>query len=191
MRWGVIDIHLRTLYKQSNQKMISIFRHRRRTDGAAFDALFRASYASLYRHAFALLNDAEDSRDVVGEVFARVLEKEMACDELEPAYLMTMVHNKALDLLRHRKVEDEARQSLSYEYRMLLQPEGEREERLTEILRFIETQLTPQTQKILRMCYAEKMSYKEVAQELNISTQAVNKHISQALKALRQRFNPQ
>lgn len=138
-----------------------------------------------------MLNDAEDSRDVVGEVFARVLEKEMACDELEPAYLMTMVHNKALDLLRHRKVEDEARQSLSYEYRMLLQPEGEREERLTEILRFIETQLTPQTQKILRMCYAEKMSYKEVAQELNISTQAVNKHISQALKALRQRFNPQ
>lgn len=169
--------------------MISIFRHKRRSSDEEFDELFRSSYPSLYRYAYSLLRDEDDSRDVVSEVFVKVLEKKLK-ETVTVGYLMTMVHNKALDKLKLQKVEDEARQRLLHDYKLFLETDELKEERLNAILQFVENELTPQTQRILRMCYAEKKSYKEVAAELDISIQAVNKHISQALKKLRNRFNP-
>lgn len=170
--------------------MISIFRHKQRKEDDEFDELFRSSYQSLYHHAYSLVHDAEDSRDIVSEVFVRIL-KTKDRDKTNVGYLMAMVHNKALDVLRNRKVEDEARQMMLHDYQTFMQPDWHKEERLKEILHFIETELTPQTQRILQMCYKDKKSYKQVAEELNISIQAVNKHISQALRKLREKFNPQ
>ena len=169
--------------------MISIFRHKRRSSDEEFDELFRSSYPSLYRYAYSLLRDEDDSRDVVSEVFVKVLEKKPKTTNMT-GYLMAMVHNRALDKLKQQKVENEARQRLLQDYKLFLEADELKEERLKAILQFVENELTPQTQRILRMCYAEKKSYKEVAAELDISIQAVNKHISQALKKLRERFNP-
>lgn len=104
---------------------------------------------------------------------------------------MAMVHNKCIDKIRQNRAEDEARLRMAREYQLYIEVDKNREERLNEILNYVETELTPQTRTILRMCYDEKKSYKEVANELNISIQAVNKHISQALKKLRERFNPE
>lgn len=169
--------------------MISIFRHKRRSPDEEFDELFRSSYPSLYRYAYSLLRNEDDSRDVVSEVFVKVLEKKLKAT-VTTGYLMAMVHNRALDKLKQQKVENEARQRLLQDYKLFLEADELKEERLKAILQFVENELTPQTQRILRMCYAEKKSYKEVAAELDISIQAVNKHISQALKKLRERFNP-
>lgn len=169
--------------------MISIFRHKRRSPDEEFDELFRSSYPSLYRYAYSLLRNEDDSRDVVSEVFVKVLEKKPKTTNMT-GYLMAMVHNRALDKLKQQKVENEARQRLLLDYKLFLETDELKEERLKAILQFVENELTPQTQRILRMCYAEKKSYKEVAAELDISVQAVNKHISQALKKLRERFNP-
>lgn len=169
--------------------MISIFRHKRRSPDEEFDELFRSSYPSLYRYAYSLLRNEDDSRDVVSEVFVKVLEKKPKTTNMT-GYLMAMVHNRALDKLKQQKVENEARQRLLQDYKLFLEADELKEERLKAILQFVENELTPQTQRILRMCYAEKKSYKEVAAELDISIQAVNKHISQALKKLRERFNP-
>ena len=169
--------------------MISIFRHKRRSPDEEFDELFRSSYPSLYRYAYSFLRDEDDSRDVVSEVFVKVLEKKPKAT-LTIGYLMAMVHNRALDKLKQQKVENEARQRLLQDYKLFLEADELKEERLKAILQFVENELTPQTQRILRMCYAEKKSYKEVAAELDISIQAVNKHITQAFKKLRERFNP-
>lgn len=169
--------------------MISIFRHKRRSSDEEFDELFRSSYPGLYRYAYSLLRNEDDSRDVVSEVFVKVLEKKPKTTNMT-GYLMAMVHNRALDKLKQQKVENEARQRLLQDYKLFLEADELKEERLKAILQFVENELTPQTQRILRMCYAEKKSYKEVAAELDISIQAVNKHISQALKKLRERFNP-
>lgn len=170
--------------------MISILRHKQRKDDEEFDELFRSSYQCLYHHAYSLLHDVEDSRDVVSDVFVKILEMKDS-GKVNAGYLMAMVHNKALDVLKDRKVDDEARQTMLSDYQTFMLPNRHKEERLKEILQFVETELTPQTQRILRMCYDEKKSYRQVADELNISIQAVNKHISQALRKLRDKFNPQ
>lgn len=169
--------------------MISLFTHKRQMTEEEFDKLFRNSYARLYRLAYSLLHDQEDSRDIVSGGFADLLDKYKLSSGITEAYLYSMVRSRCIDLLRHRKVEDEARQQMILENRIQTMPDVEHEEHLKEVLTYIDTELTPQTRTVLRMCYDEKRKYKEVASELGISVQAVNKHISQALRKLREHFN--
>ena len=154
-----------------------------------FDELFREEYPRLYRLAYSLLNDAEDSRDVVSGVFADLFDRQKLTADNPAGYLMAMVRNRSVDLLRHRRVEDEVRQELLREYRMYTSADGH-DERISEIRQFIQSELTPQTRRVLGLCYDEKKTYQEAAAELGISVQAVNKHISAALRKLRERFNP-
>ena len=153
-----------------------------------FDTLFRTTYPRLYRLAYALLNDAEESRDVVSNVFTDLLERHRFNAQMTEGYLMATVRNRALDLLRHRQVEDEARRELLHEYKVYALPDRAHEERIRDIRRYIETELTPQTRRVLQLCYDEKRSYQDAADLLGVSVQAINKHISQALRKLREKF---
>ena len=174
---------------KSKNGMIALFGHKHRLTEREFDELFREEYPRLYRLAYSLLNDAEDSRDVVSGVFADLLDRQKLTADNPAGYLMAMVRNRSVDLLRHRRVEDEVRQELLREYRVYTSADGH-DERISEIRQFIQSELTPQTRRVLGLCYDEKKTYQEVAAELGISVQAVNKHISAALRKLRERFNP-
>lgn len=155
-----------------------------------FDTLFRQSYPKLYRLAFSMLNDQEDSRDVVSGVFADLLDKPHLPAPINEGYLMAMVHNRSLNLLKHRRVENEVRAGMLHAVQSATSPCLADDDRLVEVLTFIETQLTPQTRRVLTLCFDEKKTYQQAASELGVSVQAINKHISQALRKLRERFNP-
>ncbi len=155
-----------------------------------FDRLFRQSYARLYRLACSILNDPEDSRDVVSGVFADLLDKHLPTTDINEGYLMVMVHNRALNLLKHRRIEDDVCTTMLHDIQTGPSPDLADDEQLEEIKSFIETQLTPQTQRVLQLCFDEKKTYQQAASELGVSVQAINKHISQALRKLRERFNP-
>ena len=57
------------------------------------------------------------------------------------------------------------------------------------VQQYIDQRLTPQTGRIIRMHYDDQQSYKEISGKLGISLSAVNKHIVQGLRKLRQQFN--
>lgn len=170
--------------------MITIFTHKRQMNDEELSEVFCNIYPRLFRLAYSLLNDTEDSRDIVSGVFVDLLDKHKLTTDLNEGYLMAMVRNRSLDLLRYRRVEDEARAELIREYQLFMVPDRAYEERIKEIRFFIETELTPQTRKVLQLCYDEKKTYQEAATELGVSVQAINKHISGALRKLRERFNP-
>lgn len=170
--------------------MITLFKHKRQMTEEEFDTLFRHSYPQLYRLAYSLLNDEEDSRDVVSGAFADLLDKQQLTTDINEGYLMTVVRNRALNLLKHRRVEDEARATMLYAMRTNPNTDLADDDRLAEVLTFIDSQLTPQTRRVLTLCFDEKMTYQEAATQLGVSVQAINKHISQALRKLREHFNP-
>lgn len=170
--------------------MIALFAHKRKMTDEEFDTLFRQSYPRLFRLAFSLLGDQEDSRDVVSSVFADLLDKTHLPSDINEGYLMVMVHNRALNLIKHRRIENDVRADMLRDIRLTSSPNLVDDDRLAEILSFIETQLSPQTQRVLTLCFDEKKTYLQAASELGVSVQAINKHISQALRKLRERFNP-
>lgn len=169
--------------------MIALFGHKKQMTDEEIGELFRSTYPRLYRLAYSLLNDQEESKDVVSGVFMEILDKHILARDIN-TYLISMVRNRALDILRHRQVKDDVQTILLQEYEQVATYEISDDEHIKEIHNFIEKELTPKTRKVLQLCYDDKKSYKEVSSELGISIQAVNKHISQALRKLRKRFNP-
>lgn len=160
--------------------------------GVAFDRLFEDNYARLYYYALNIVNNAEDAKDIVSNVFEYILINYHSLDTTTSVtpLLYKLVKNKCIDLLRRQGVkekydayvlsESEEWEELVYEEHDVI---------ITNILRVIES-FPIQTRTIFQMCFLEGKKYKEIANELDISTNTVKAHIMKALRRLRGKFNP-
>ena len=149
-----------------------------------FERLFRENYPMMYRLAFSLLEDGEDAKDAVHQVFTEMWHRKPQVEEAAlRGYLLTAVRNQCLHALRkralQRRMEAESRLHEQEEQR------DEHEELMAELRRVIAEHLTEQDRRILSLHYDEEMSYAETAEALGISASAVNKHITQSLSKIR------
>ena len=180
------------------------------------EQLFRQHYLRMYQLARVLLKDDAASKDVVSEVFADVLDgktqlgldNETANDKTivsEPplpstnagSYLLVCVRHKCLNLLSRQKMKDRVHHLLKADTSPSIVPleatitEIDREtEKYEAILAYMDTELTPQTRKVLNLRFRQKLKYREIATELGISEVAVYKHLAQGIRKLKQKFNP-
>ena len=66
--------------------------------------LFRAHYTKMYRLAFSILYDEDESKDVVSEVFDRLLKGYvMLRPDTAEQFLLTGVRNQCRDVLRKKQ----------------------------------------------------------------------------------------
>ena len=149
--------------------------------------LFKQHYAKMLRVARTILYDEQESKDVVSDIFESLLRGQtVLMPDTEERYLLTSVRNQCLKRIRHQETK------LRMETTSAAQPsdaEGEND-RLIEIVEFVVSHLTEQEQRIFRLRFAEGYSYEEIASTEGISRVAVWKHLSHALKEIRNRFNP-
>ena len=59
-----------------------------------------------------------------------------------------------------------------------------------QMLRFVDEELTLQTRRVVNMHYRQKLTYREISEELGISEAAVYKHLAQGIKRIKEHFNP-
>jgi len=156
-----------------------------------FDTVFRREYPRLYRLAYAMLRDGEECRDIVSQVMADLYERPpRQCDDAGKlaAYLSQAVRNRCLDYIDHLQVTERVQQLYPLEQQIQSQRDTDRESLLRDVWQYINTELTQQTRQVLMLRYDEELSYEEVADRLQVSVSAVNKHISQGLAKLRSHF---
>ena len=158
-----------------------------------FERLFHSEYGRMYRAAHILLGDEDEAKDAVQDVFARLWDGEITLrEESQRTFLLTCVRNRCLNIIaqRQRQQANEkqlAMANLSDETETWL---GQSDEELVAMVQqYIDQRLTPQTGRVIRMHYDDQQSYKEISGKLGISLSAVNKHIVQGLRKLRQHFN--
>lgn len=153
--------------------------------------LYEQHRAEMLRLACRLLADEEEGRDAVSDVFAQLAEREaeMRCDA---AYLFSAVRNRCMNVLRHKRIQESVHRLLPLDDAMAedSRTAEERERKLESILRFVDTELTPQTRQVVHLRFQEHMTYAQIARHLGISEAAVYKHLAQAIRKLKQRFNP-
>lgn len=175
------------------------------------EQLFRQHYLRMYQLARVLLKDDAASKDVVSEVFADVLDgktqlgldnETITSDSPLPSanagsYLLVCVRHKCLNLLSRQKMKDRVHHLLKTDTSPSIVPqeatiaEIDREtEKYEAILAYMDTELTPQTRKVLDLRFRQKPKYREIATELGISEVAVYKHLAQGIRKLKQKFNP-
>ncbi|MBP5800125.1 MAG: sigma-70 family RNA polymerase sigma factor [Prevotella sp.] len=151
-----------------------------------FKELFLSEYNRMYKAACILLGDEDEAKDVVQDVFAQLWNGTTPLrEESQRAFLLTCVRNRCLNIIAHRKTEQEAIQLLTSE---AIDSGTHDNEIIQAVSDYIDQKLTPQTSRIIRMHYDEEQSYKDISRELGISQSAVNKHIVQGLRKLRLTF---
>ena len=162
------------------------------------EQLFRQHYHRMYQLALVLLKDEAASKDVVSDVFADVLDGDIALrSDTAGSYLLVSVRNKCLTLLRRKKLKDRVHHLLQADASPSIAPAdstgnslGQEVDRQEAILAYLERELTPQTRKVLQLRFRQKLKYREIAKELGISEVAVYKHLAQGIRRLQQKFNP-
>lgn len=166
--------------------MLTIFRTHK-NDEQRFRMLFMEMYPKLVRYAMALMGDEDEARDAVSDVFEQAWRRYATLSEdTSSAWFHTAVRNACLNRMKHLKVEQEHIETIIEATHFDINEGYHKHEALLQCAENIIHNLPEPTRSILRMCYWDKFTYKQVAEHFGISPDTVKKHISKALRTLRE-----
>lgn len=147
--------------------------------------LFLRHYAGMYRVARTILYDEQESKDVVSDIFERLLRGQITLSpETTERYLLTSVRNQCIKRLNHNEVK----RQFAYSYDPDME-DSDDDNRLNEVVEFAKHNLTLQELRIFNLRFTEGYSYEEIAAMEGISKVAVWKHLSRLLNIIRNNFN--
>ena len=154
------------------------------------ETLFRQHYAAMYRLARTILYDADESQDVVSDIFVRLLSGGITvqADKME-GYLMMAVRNRCLDVLSHKSVREQVEKLFSQELKQNRIVASNGDDRLDRLMQYIDRELPPLSKQIFRLRFLREMSYEEVAQEVGVSKVTVYNHLSQSMQRIKEYFS--
>ena len=154
------------------------------------ETLFRQHYAAMYRLARTILYDVDESKDVVSDIFVRLLSGGITvqADKME-GYLMMAVRNRCLDVLSHKSVREQVEKLFSQELKQNRIVASNGDDRLDRLMQYIDWELTPLSKQIFRLRFLREMSYEEVAQEVGVSKVTVYNHLSQSMQRIKEYFS--
>ena len=154
----------------------------------SFERLFKDSYPHMYRMAFSMVEDADDAKDAVNQVFTQMWKgKPKVSEDSVRGYLLAATRNQCLHILRQRQLQRQLEDELQRNAEAI--ENEEREELMLQLQQVIDENLTEQDRRVLQLHYDEEMTYQETAMVLGISTAAVNKHITRSLAKIRKTLN--
>ena len=157
-----------------------------------FENIYRQHYAKMYRLARTMLYDADESKDVVSDIFARLLrEKYQPQQNQTEGYLMTAVRNRCRDVLNLKSMQERVERHFLQDSMQDQIVSMNDDDRLERLMQFIETELPPLSQQIFRLRFLSEMSYEEVAQAAGVSKVTVYNHLSQSVQRIKEHFQQQ
>ena len=151
-----------------------------------FRELFLAMHPKLIRYATTLMGDADEAKDMVSEVFGKAWQEFDSLNDEASAWLYTATRNGCLNRLKHQQVEQSHIEAIVLATQADVDNGYWEHEALLQKAEAIARSLPEPTCTVLRLCYWEKKTYREVAEQLGISPDTVKKHISKALQMLRE-----
>lgn len=154
-------------------------------DVSAFDSLYWRYYQVVYRNILKLTKDPLVSEDILQEVFIRLWEKRQDINFEQPVvnWIFVISFNLSIDYTRKKLREQELHRKLLLDTNAIPQNGSVYEDYYQLLKRAIE-QLSPQKQRIVKLCKLEGMTYEEAAAEMKISRHTVKEYLSAAMASL-------
>lgn len=155
-----------------------------------FEGIYRRYYAQMYRLAKTILYEPQESKDVVSDIFARLLrDGRLPQKEKIEGYLMTAVRNRCRDVISHKSIRERVEKLFLQESLQNKVVSPYDDDRLDRLMQFIETEIPPLSRQIFKLRFLREMSYEEVAQTVGVSKVTVYNHLSQSLQRIREHFD--
>ena len=165
----------------------------------AFEFLFKGYYPRLRGYAVRFVGDEEVARDIIQECFMKFWEKRefLSCVSI-PSLLFAMVRNGCLNYLKHLAivenyqmeypVNQEGEERLYYtdfaldaEYKLLY-------DELKEQIKMVMDTLPQRCRQVFIMSRFRDLKNREIAEQLKISTTAVEKQLAKAVGCFSRHF---
>ncbi len=160
-------------------------------DVKAFNELFLRYHLQVYRFSIKILRSETDAEEIVQEVFIAVWQnRQRIKPEGFSAYLFGIAKNHVHSLLRKQVYFNQYLLFLERKPEVDYNP-VEEQINFDEIQKFFTEQidqLPERRKKIFSMSRFEQMTYKEIAQKLNISENTVDTQIRNVLNVLRREY---
>lgn len=149
--------------------------------------LFKQHYRQMYRQAVWLLHDEAESKDVVHDVFAQLLQNRshQLLDDTAEAFLLTCVRNRCLNLMRNRKIQDRIQRLYQLDQQTSILSEQRISEELHDVSEAVRQLQPPVCRDIILRHFNDGLTFSDIAKELQVSETTVYKHLRRALKSLR------
>lgn len=179
---------MKNYYKNASNEKLQILLKKGNED--AFNEIYSRFWDSLYRYAYRIFNEEPICEDIVQEVFISLWEKSATADiQNIEAYLFraikyrvathirdlkfTSIHLDILENLPQIESTDSAIEYQEFENNFLQEID----------------KLSPKCRNVFELSRFENLSNSEIATKLNISIRTVEKHISDAIKTLKNSIN--
>ena len=158
----------------------------------AFAELFQRFHQPLYFHAKRMLRDGDEAKDIVQDVFATIWSKRdsLTIPASVDAYLYGAVRNRILNVIAHQNVVSKYEASIDrfLERGIAYTDDQVRERELARIIAQEISLLPEKMREVFEMSRNDELSYREIAEKLNISENTVKKQAQRAIKILRLRI---
>lgn len=155
-----------------------------------FEKIFRDHYDSLSNYAFSILRNKDDAEDVVQDVFIKIWQNTPQVIETPQVkfYLLTAVKNSCISFLRKQgrhvfvQPEDARLHTLPND-----PPADKKKEKDVRVLvHEALSLLPPQCAVVFKMSRFGKLTYQQIAGELDISVKTVENQVGKALRIMRE-----
>lgn len=154
-----------------------------------FSEIFRENEHRLYILAFRLTKSDLYAKDIIQEVFLKLWECRDSIHTIDniEAWLYRLTENKTIDFLRKAAADNRLKEVIWNRMQQIVN-EAEIDVAVKEYNQIIQkaiSQLPPQRKLVYQLYKEEGFNYKQIANELHISTHTVKNHLFTAVRSVR------
>lgn len=159
-------------------------------DEHAFEKLFKKHHQMLRKVALFLIQDNEQGEEIVHDVFLNVWQKRQNInpDASFKNYLITAVRNRCFNYLKAKKQTQSIDNDETWVEELVADTYTDTQAQVKDVQKAIDGavgKLPEQCRIIFQLSRYEAMSYKEIAEALNLAPKTIENQIGRALKFLR------
>ncbi|MCD4772139.1 MAG: RNA polymerase sigma-70 factor, partial [Bacteroidales bacterium] len=154
-----------------------------------FEFFFRELYEPLLRYANSIINNENDSEEIVQDIFLNLWKnrKNIKITTSLSAYVYRSVYNNCLQLIKRQKLNIKYKQYAMSQINQPLEPieelkYNELNKKVFEVL----NKLPDNCQTIFKLSRFQGLKYREIAKKLSISIKTVEANMNKALKHFRE-----
>jgi len=170
----------------SDQELLSLLRE---DNHAAYTEIYNRYSGVLYLHAYNRLRDREESKDLLQELFTTIWNnrKDLDIRSTLSGYLYRAVMNRVFKYFSRKQTEEKYIGSIQESVNSgdCITDHLVRQNQLAGIIEKEIDALPPKMREIFVMSRKERLSHKEIAEQLGLAESTVKKQVNNALKILR------
>lgn len=174
----------------SDAELVSLLKLGNRT---AYTEIYKRYTAILYSHAYSKLQDREEARDLIQELFTVFWQKResISVDTNLSGYLYSALRNRIINIIYHKRITSSYFSSIQQNLENLESPTDYRvrENELALLIEKEVARLPDKMKAIFELSRKHNLSRKEIAVRLNLSEKTVKNQINNALKLLRTKMD--